>query len=84
VDQTRQQNRALSNDLTRALEPLADNGVEAIPFKGPVLALQAYGDLDLGMFGDPHILIRDFDAARTVATLGGRGYERKKQLCGPT
>jgi hypothetical protein len=41
VDQTRQQNRALSNDLTRVLEPLADNGVEAIPFKGPVLALEA-------------------------------------------
>jgi hypothetical protein len=84
VDQTRQQNRALFNDLARVLETLADNGVEAIPFKGSVLALQAYGALSLGIFGDPHILIRDFDPARTVATLGSVGYESKKQLCGPT
>ncbi|HEY4847311.1 MAG TPA: nucleotidyltransferase family protein, partial [Methylocella sp.] len=51
-----------------------------IPFNGPVLAFQAYGDLGLGMFGDPRILIRDLDLARTMATLGGLGYERNKQL----
>jgi hypothetical protein len=32
------------------------------------------------MFGDPRILIRDLDLARTMATLGGLGYERNKQL----
>src|SRR4029077_20721662 len=56
------------------------NGVAAIPFKGPVLALQAYGDFGLGMFGDPHVLIRDPDFARTMATLGELGYQRDKQL----
>jgi predicted O-linked N-acetylglucosamine transferase (SPINDLY family) len=80
VDQTRQKNRALFNDLARVIEALADIGVEAIPFKGPVLAFQAYGDLGLSMFGNPHVLIRDVDLARTMATLGGLGYERKKQL----
>jgi predicted O-linked N-acetylglucosamine transferase (SPINDLY family) len=80
VDQTRQKIRALFNDLARVLETLADNGVEAIPFKGPVLALQAYGDVGLGMFADPHVLVRDLDLARTMATLGGLGYERQKQL----
>jgi hypothetical protein len=59
ADQTRQRNRALFDDLGRAIEALADNSVEAITFKGPVLAFQAYGDLGLGMFGNPHILIRD-------------------------
>jgi protein O-GlcNAc transferase len=82
ADQTRQSNRALVDDLARVLEALADNGVEAIPFKGPVLALRAYGDLGLGMFGDPHVLIRDRDLARTIATLGGLGYDRKRQLTG--
>ena len=80
VDQTRQKNRGLFDELARVIEALADNGVEAIPFNGPVLAFQAYGDLGLGMFGDPRILIRDLDLARTMATLGGLGYERNKQL----
>ncbi len=34
----------------------------------------------LACSGDPHILIRDHDLARTIATLGGLGYERKQQL----
>jgi protein O-GlcNAc transferase len=80
VDQTRQKNRALFADLSRVIEALADNRVEALPFKGPVLAFRAYGGLGLGMFGDPHVLVRDPDLARTMATLGGLGYERKKQL----
>jgi predicted O-linked N-acetylglucosamine transferase (SPINDLY family) len=80
VDQTRQKNRALFDEFARVIEALADNAVEAIPFNGPVLAFQAYGDLGLGMFGDPRILIRDLDLARTMATLGGLGYERNKQL----
>jgi predicted O-linked N-acetylglucosamine transferase (SPINDLY family) len=80
ADQTRQRNRALFGDLARVIETLADNGVEAIGFKGPVVAFRAYGDLGLGMFGDPQVLIRDRDLARTIATLGGLGYDRKQQL----
>ncbi len=82
ADQTRQRNRALFDDLARVIEALADNGVEAIAFKGPTLAFRAYGDLGLGMFGDPRVLIRDRDLARTIATLGGLGYDRKPQLTG--
>jgi hypothetical protein len=62
------------------IEALAGIGIEAIAFKGPVLAFRAYGDFGLGMFGNPRILIRDPDLARTMATLGGLGYEREKQL----
>jgi hypothetical protein len=51
ADQTRQRNRALFEDLARVIEALAVNGVAAIPFKGPVLALQAYGDFGLGCSG---------------------------------
>ena len=80
ADQTRQRNRALFDELARVIEALAENGVEAIAFKGPVLAFRAYGDLGLGMFGDPHVLIRDRDLARAIATLGGLGYDRKQQL----
>jgi predicted O-linked N-acetylglucosamine transferase (SPINDLY family) len=80
VNQTRQKNRALFDDLARVIEALAGIGIEAIAFKGPVLAFRAYGDFGLGMFGNPHILIRDADIARSMATLGALGYERKKQL----
>jgi protein O-GlcNAc transferase len=79
-DLTRQKNRALFDDLSRMIEALADNGVEPIAFKGPVLAFRAYGDLGLAMFGDPHVLIRASELARTIETLGGLGYERKRQL----
>jgi protein O-GlcNAc transferase len=81
-DQTRQRNRALLDDLARVIEALAHNGVAAIAFKGPVLAFGAYGDLGLGMFGDPQVLVRDHDLARAIATLGGLGYDRKPQLTG--
>src|SRR5690242_10714565 len=37
MDQTRQKNGAVLDDLSRVIEALADNGVEALPFKGPVL-----------------------------------------------
>jgi protein O-GlcNAc transferase len=80
VNQTRQKNRALFDDLARVIEALAGIGIEAIAFKGPVLAFRAYGDLGLGMFGNPNILIRDRDLARTIRTLGGLRYERRKQL----
>jgi hypothetical protein len=79
-DLTRQKNRALFDDLSRVSEALANDGVEAIAFRGPVLAFRAYGDLGLGIFGDPHILIRDSDLARTVEALAGLGYQRNKQL----
>jgi hypothetical protein len=82
ADQTRQRNRALLDDLARVIEALADDGAEAIAFKGPVLAFRAYGELGLGMFGGPHVLIRDRDLARTIATLGGLGYDRKPLLTG--
>src|SRR5215472_10943149 len=80
VDQTRQKNRALFDDLARVIEALAENDIEAIAFQGPVLAFQTYGDFGLGMFGNPRVLIRDCDLARAITTLAALGYERRKQL----
>jgi predicted O-linked N-acetylglucosamine transferase (SPINDLY family) len=80
IDRTRRRNRALFDELTAMLEALATNGVEAIPFKGPVLAIQAYGDLGLRILDSLHFLIRDPDTVPTIATLSGLGYERQGQL----
>ena len=64
-------------DITDAL---AANGIEAIAFKGPALAFQAYGKTASATARDLHFLIRQSELARTVATLRGLGYERERRL----
>jgi hypothetical protein len=50
--------RELWNELRRVLDCLADGGVQAIPFKGPVLAHVIYQDMALRPFGDLDFLLR--------------------------
>ncbi len=68
-------NIALTGELTELLARLASAGVDAMPIKGPALALSAYGDLALREFGDLDIVVRsaEFDRAREL--LGEWGYE---------
>jgi predicted O-linked N-acetylglucosamine transferase (SPINDLY family) len=80
LDQARARNNALFDELAEVIAGLAANGVEAIPFKGPVLALQSYGDLALRMFRDLDFLIRDADIDPTIATLRRFGYEPNREL----
>jgi len=54
--------------------------VETIPFKGPVTAIQAYGDLGLREFRDLDFLIRDVDIAATLESLQKLGYRRRSGL----
>ena len=69
VDQTRHANRGRFEELCGVLDALAGRGIEAIPFKGPVLAIRAYGDLGLRVFRDLDILVHDCDFAETIETL---------------
>ena len=62
------------------LDDLAAGGVEAIAFKGPVLAIRAYGDLGFRIFRDLDFLVRDDDLALTIGKLRRLGYARKGQL----
>ncbi|MEO9189161.1 MAG: nucleotidyltransferase family protein [Acetobacteraceae bacterium] len=80
TQETRRTNRALFDELARLIEGLANSGIEAIPFKGPVLAIQAFGDLGLREFRDLDFLVRDSDIAPTIATLRSLGYQREGQL----
>jgi hypothetical protein len=66
-------NIRLAQYLAGLLDLLGGKGVEAMPIKGPTLAITAYGDLALREFGDLDILIRsgDFDAARAVLLEAG-------------
>lgn len=62
-------NLHMTQELLNILDLLGDAGVEAMPFKGSALAVQAYGDLSMRSFGDLDILIHEADFYMTYKTL---------------
>jgi hypothetical protein len=72
-------NSFLANSLVNTLKALAAGGVRALPFKGPTLAVSAFGSLALRHPGDLDILVRpaDLDQARQV--LLSQGFVSVKQ-----
>jgi hypothetical protein len=64
----------LTGELTRVLHLMEENGIIAIPFKGPALAASAYGDLSLREFTDLDILVQREDVPRARALMGTLGY----------
>lgn len=67
-------NLLLVTELCRVLEEFEDLGIAAVPYKGPALALQVYGDLKLRSFVDLDLLVRRGDATRAGTVLTARGY----------
>lgn len=67
--------------LLEALDALAREGIPVIPFKGPVLAISAYGRLELRKFNDLDLLVRERDADRARTVFASLGYfEIRKKL----
>ena len=67
-------NLALTAELRRVLDALEKAGIRALPFKGPLLASLAYGDLSLRTFGDLDVLVRERDLALAERALAAEGY----------
>jgi len=67
-------NLSLMFELLRLLNALAERGVCAVPFKGPVLAASIYGDLALRQFTDLDILVHKRDILRAKDALLSEGY----------
>lgn len=67
-------NLHLTAELLRLLKRFQADGIPAIPFKGPVLAVSAYRNLALRQFGDLDILLRAADIERARALLASDGY----------
>ena len=61
--------------LAEALRALGAAGIEAIPFKGPLLASAVYGDLGLRPFRDVDILLRPEDVCAAVELLAAAGWK---------
>lgn len=70
------------DELTTLLDRFANQGVDAIVFKGPALAMLAYGDLNLRRFVDLDLIVRRADVARAIEVLTQSGYVSSRDLTG--
>jgi hypothetical protein len=73
-------NLFLTGELVKLLELLIANQLEAIPFKGPTLALAAYGDISLRQFADLDLLVRKTDVLKIKRLLVAHGFSSHWKL----
>lgn len=69
-----QHNLILTSKLLKLLELFEANNIPVIPFKGPILAICAYGDISRRDFCDLDILVRKQDFLKTKELLSAQGY----------
>ncbi len=65
----------LAAELHKILELFRAAGIVAIPYKGPVLAEQAYGNLTLRDFDDLDIVVPQRDLTKAHEVMLGLGYQ---------
>jgi hypothetical protein len=65
----------LSAELFRILEQFASEKIGALVVKGPVLAMQAYGDPAMRSYGDLDLLVRQRDIRRATELMIATGYQ---------
>lgn len=73
-------NIVLTAELCRLIKLFADEGIEAIPYKGPLLSLFAYDDLALRRFVDLDLIVKKQDVARARDLLLADNYVLAKPL----
>jgi hypothetical protein len=64
----------LMAELFRVLERFNSEGIGALVVKGPVLAMQAYGDPAMRSYGDLDLLVRQQDIRRATELLSAAGF----------
>lgn len=70
-------NNRLTDKLLNLLHQFSTHGITAVPFKGPALAVAAYGNLDLRQFGDLDILVPERDCRAAMCVLLSQGFRLK-------
>lgn len=68
---------ALSAELIRITEALTASGISSLPYKGPVIASQAYGDITAREFEDLDVVLRQSDLEKANGIVQGLGYEAR-------
>src|ERR1700674_5813129 len=65
----------LTAELFRILNRFTSEGIGALVVKGPVLAVQAYGDPTMRAYGDLDLLVRQRDIRRATELMIAAGHE---------
>jgi hypothetical protein len=73
-------NLLLTGELLKIVDLLEARGFAAVPFKGPTLALWAYGDVGRREFGDLDILVRKQDVPAIRELLVTEGFTPRPEL----
>jgi len=72
-----QQVLAKTAELVRIMKTFQQNDINVLPFKGPVLALQVYDDLDSRHVGDLDMMVPPERVLEAQELLQQEGYRRK-------
>ncbi|MGH9775231.1 MAG: nucleotidyltransferase family protein [Candidatus Acidiferrales bacterium] len=70
----------LTLELLDVLERFRRNGIEAIPYKGPVLAALAYKNIALRYFSDLDLLVRQHEVPKAAEILAEMGFRPEFDL----
>jgi hypothetical protein len=70
-----QKNLMMTGELVKVMKLLEENGINAVTYKGPVLAHSVYGNIGYREFGDIDILIDKSDAINVKNIMISNGYE---------
>lgn len=73
-------NQASADQLCEALSALSGAGIEAIPFKGPTLAMAAYGSLARRNFCDLDFLVQEPQVDACLDVMRSLGYTHEWRL----
>lgn len=68
-------NLFLTRELLKLLDLFAAHDVAVISYKGPALAVMAYGDLALRQFSDLDIVVHERDVIKAQELLVSQGYQ---------
>jgi hypothetical protein len=76
-------NLRLASSLIDVCGALEKAGIPTIAYKGPTLALRAYGDLALRHYSDLDILVRRADISSATRVIGALGFRTRERDGGP-
>lgn len=64
----------LAAELNRVMDEFASKSIQGMPYKGPALAAQAYGDITAREFDDLDIIVRQMELPKAHEILMSLGY----------
>jgi hypothetical protein len=75
IEEAAQRNLYMTVEMLRLAITFRTEGMLAVPYKGPLLAMQAYGNLAMRQFADLDFAIRQTDVPRAAGILEANGYK---------